>query len=281
MSAEQQQVFISHSTRDRAIYVEPIVQALKTRKVGYWLDSERILWGDDIPAGIHQGLQSSGFVLACLSENSINSRWVREELNNALAMQISKGTPKILPLILNSKEAILNEYPLVAKRYLDWNSVTPDEIAFAISDLIPKRDSKIDHLKAIIKRPASGECFEFKLPPQCTIQYWIDAVIKQFKLETEIELGDMSSAMKLRWILVEETVWPNWRRIDLKDYVTCVMAIPDANGKATYICDQRKLLAEVLQPDQKYVLFACSDFNFNVRGKVEPNPYHHNGVSNV
>ncbi len=40
-----QDLFISHANAD-AQYVFPLAQALKARKVTFWLDSSEIKWGD-------------------------------------------------------------------------------------------------------------------------------------------------------------------------------------------------------------------------------------------
>jgi len=128
-----QDLFISHANADKAQYVFPLAQALKARKVTFWLDSSEIKWGDNFVMKINKGLRESRFGLLCLSKNFFGRPWTETELSSILAIQNSTGTKRVLPLILNAKDEIFERYPLLtAYSYRDFNS-GPDVLARRVS----------------------------------------------------------------------------------------------------------------------------------------------------
>ena len=96
-------VFISHSSKDKS-FVRQLAGDLATNGVTLWLDEQTIRVGDSIVDKINQGLASSDFFLAVLSDNSISSEWVKRELNQALIREIEERRVKILPIKLTECE---------------------------------------------------------------------------------------------------------------------------------------------------------------------------------
>lgn len=97
-------IFLSHSSKDK-----PFVRRLSTdlRMMGgisTWIDEVEIRVGDSLIEKISEGIESSNFLAIVLSENSVKSRWVTEELNLALTDQIGSGRIKILPLKIDECE---------------------------------------------------------------------------------------------------------------------------------------------------------------------------------
>ena len=97
-------VFISHSSKDKERFVNGFARRLQEAGVETWLDDDRLLPGDSLTEQIFtQGLGAAEVVVAVLSANSINSRWVREELHNAVNLKI-EGKCKIVPVVLDDAE---------------------------------------------------------------------------------------------------------------------------------------------------------------------------------
>jgi hypothetical protein len=74
--------------------------------------------GESIVEKVGQGLADSDYFLIALSENSVNSQWVKKELNQALLKEIAERKVKILPIKLSDCEIP----PLIKdKKYADFS----------------------------------------------------------------------------------------------------------------------------------------------------------------
>lgn len=91
-------IFLSHNHQDKEI-VEPIALALKSiyGKDRVFYDSWSIQPGDGIIDRMNQGLSAPDFVYYFVSSNSIESRMVDLEWQNAL-MQHTQGKTKLVPV---------------------------------------------------------------------------------------------------------------------------------------------------------------------------------------
>lgn len=92
--------FLSHSSRDKP-FIRQLASDLTKNGISVWLDEREIRVGDSIPDKVGQGLAESDFFLIALSENSVDSAWVKKELNQALVAEIEKRKTHILPLKLS------------------------------------------------------------------------------------------------------------------------------------------------------------------------------------
>jgi hypothetical protein len=94
-------VFISHSSKDKG-FVRRIAADLVANGVKIWIDEQQILVGDSVPEKIAQGLAESDFFLIVISRNSVESTWVRKELNSALVHEIERRKVHILPIMVDN-----------------------------------------------------------------------------------------------------------------------------------------------------------------------------------
>jgi hypothetical protein len=92
--------FVSHSAKDKP-FARKLTADLVANGVKVWLDEQRILVGDSIPEKIAQGLAESDFFLIVISENSVNSAWVKKELSGALVHEIERRKVTVLPIRLD------------------------------------------------------------------------------------------------------------------------------------------------------------------------------------
>ena len=108
--------FLSHSSKDKA-FVRQLAADLTRHNVTVWLDEQRIKVGDSIADKVSQGLAESDYFLVALSDNSVQSVWVKKELNQALISEIEEKEVKVLPLLLSECEipTLIKE-----KKYADF-----------------------------------------------------------------------------------------------------------------------------------------------------------------
>jgi sulfatase modifying factor 1 len=92
-------VFISYSHAD-SHFVDTLAERLKKTGVHVWIDKWMIKVGDSITGKINEGIGASDFLIIILSQSSVKSKWVREELNTALVknVEVEKGA-FILPVL--------------------------------------------------------------------------------------------------------------------------------------------------------------------------------------
>ncbi len=93
-----QRVFLSHSTRDDEI-VAKIRKHLEGLGVEVWADSRRLAPGDKLKPEVETAIEASDSVIAVLSQNAVNSPWVRLEIQLA-----QKAEKRIIPVLLDGIE---------------------------------------------------------------------------------------------------------------------------------------------------------------------------------
>lgn len=125
-------VFICHASEDKPDVVMPIVNALESQGISYWLDQAEINWGDSLIEKINEGLANSRYVIVVLSDSFLSKRWPQKELSSVLNIEASTGEIKVLPLIVgNAKEIIDNFTLLNDKIYIHWDG-DPSKIVNAM-----------------------------------------------------------------------------------------------------------------------------------------------------
>jgi hypothetical protein len=93
--------FISHAHADKQRFVLDFAKRLRSKGIDAWVDSWEMLPGDSLVDKIfNEGLKSCTAFIVVLSNNSVNSKWVREELNAGIVKRIEDNT-KLIPIRLD------------------------------------------------------------------------------------------------------------------------------------------------------------------------------------
>jgi hypothetical protein len=202
-------VFISHASADKQEYIQPISEALRQRGVSFWLDELEIGWGDSIVLAINEGLAKSRIVLLCLSKSFLGRRWPEAEMSAALALQLRAGDKRVLPLLLDSADRIVERYPLLgALSYRDYSG-GPWRIADELARLLdrpPKTDGKIRLVVESVHRP---DVHAIAADPRASVQSVIDEFVAVMGVLTSVDIGAYRKA-EFCWVLVDvraETTW--------------------------------------------------------------------------
>jgi RNA-directed DNA polymerase len=137
MNSEEFEVFICHASEDKEEIARPLYESLTKESVNAFLDEKYLEWGDSLTEKINLALGRSKYVIAVLSENSINKAWPLKEINSTLAREIT-GEKKLLTIVKGEHEKIFRELPLLEdKLYKSWNN-NSDEIAKEIKQMLSK-----------------------------------------------------------------------------------------------------------------------------------------------
>ena len=99
------QVFISHSSKDDD-FVRELREALEVRGVPVWVDSRELRGGSKLAPEIEAAIERARQFIAVISQNTVNSPWVREEIQKALRVEAARGGEgyRVIPLLLPGVE---------------------------------------------------------------------------------------------------------------------------------------------------------------------------------
>ena len=112
--------------------MRPFAAAIKAHGLNVWIDEERIVAGDSLLETVSRGLRSAHCLAFFMSQDSIQSQWVRQELSIVMAERLSargKG-PIVIPILLDDVEI-----PPVLRdvKYIDLRTGSFDEAANELS----------------------------------------------------------------------------------------------------------------------------------------------------
>lgn len=111
-------VFISYSKADKEI-ARRIANDLHNQGVNVWFDQYAFQVGDSIVQAIQRAIYASDYLIVLLSPNSVGSRWVKRELNIALANELATRDVTLLPVLIEDCQI---PPMLASRRYLDFRS---------------------------------------------------------------------------------------------------------------------------------------------------------------
>ncbi|KTS93178.1 hypothetical protein NS376_22315 [Pseudomonas oryzihabitans] len=132
-------VFLCHASEDKDAIVKPLYDELKRLGLNVFLDDEEIGWGDSLVDIINKALHRSKYVIAVMTENSVDKKWPQKEINAVLSSEIKHDKSKLLPLIHGDAEIILGKNFLMSdKLYKKWEG-NPEKIAQDVLALLRKK----------------------------------------------------------------------------------------------------------------------------------------------
>src|SRR5262249_17262634 len=76
-------IFISHSSKDKS-FSWRVKDVLRQADLSPWIDAEQILAGENLLREVGNGLQTMDVLVAIVSQSSVKSGWVEEELSFAM-----------------------------------------------------------------------------------------------------------------------------------------------------------------------------------------------------
>lgn len=86
-------------------FAKILAARLREHDLDPWIDSERIMVGDNILDGISGGLTTMDLLVFIVSRASLRSSWVQRELEYANAQEIKRKEVLILPFIVDDTPA--------------------------------------------------------------------------------------------------------------------------------------------------------------------------------
>lgn len=147
----EKDIFISYSTKD-SDFVVKLNEYLREFNLSVWQDTTDIKKGARIWEEIEKGLIKSQTVLAVISEDSLKSDWVQEELAIRRVQYIEDKSRALIPVLIKDLDENELPYRLKTLNWLDFRNLDYDnavdfkkkteELALSIKGLLP--ESHID-----------------------------------------------------------------------------------------------------------------------------------------
>lgn len=109
-------VFLSHNSDDKP-FVRRLATELKERGISCWVDEAEIHYGESLVLKISNAIERIALVLAVISNNSVDSSWVRQELDWAMTKEIKQRRVVIIPLLVDKCDM---PFFLTNKLYADF-----------------------------------------------------------------------------------------------------------------------------------------------------------------
>ncbi len=122
--------FLSHSSDDKKMIVQPVANALGSLGMTVWVDEAELTVGDSLVGEIQNALISCDLAVVFISKSFLSNGWSMEELKAMLNIQLSKKTKFVLPVVIDIPlNELQDTLPFIAeKKYIPWNN-NPQEIA--------------------------------------------------------------------------------------------------------------------------------------------------------
>lgn len=110
-------LFISHASEDKALFVDDLAVALTASGLRVWYDSGQMTGSESLVGTIDEGLRKSRYCLVVSSPNYFSKAWPRGELECVLNRDLSLGQNRVLHMVLNMKKSdVVNHSPMLASR---------------------------------------------------------------------------------------------------------------------------------------------------------------------
>jgi hypothetical protein len=203
MGGKRQDLFISHSSKDKPRYVVHLTEAFVKKGITFWLDSDRIQPGDSFPLRINEGLRQTKFVLICLSSNFLKSSWGEDEMAAALATR-----KQIIPLVLNSKALVLKKflknYPILAARAYTLYREPPELVADEVAEVVRPQQQAKDELHIVVESVHTEKLGNLHISPRVSIEWLSDRAQKTLGVTAQAKTGAYQPFM-LKWVLLSIT----------------------------------------------------------------------------
>lgn len=125
-------VFLSYCRQDKR-FARKLSSDLELFGVKVWIDEVEIKIGDSLIEKIRQGIDQVDYFAVVLSPSSVNSEWVKKEVDIATNQEIEGRKVKVLPLLLSDCEI-----PWFLKGKLYANFTTDDLYKQSLSELLQR-----------------------------------------------------------------------------------------------------------------------------------------------
>lgn len=154
-------VFISHSHKDKMV-ARILARKLNQYGIYTWIDEAEIKIGDSLIEKIRDGLDKVDYIIALISADSVESEWVKKELDIAMNREIESKRVVVIPILtgkceipgflkgklyadMTSNKKINKNFPLLLScfnvEYIETVKKSFTEFNFTVTEIIEKLEN--------------------------------------------------------------------------------------------------------------------------------------------
>ena len=127
-------MFLSHASADKEAARE-LADGLRRESIDVWLDEQALVPGQDWRSQIAEALQRSGAMVVLLTPRSVESDWVRGDVEYALTSK--RFEHRLIPVVIGDQTAPwLDKAPWVLKQLQPVVSTSPAKASRRVADLL-------------------------------------------------------------------------------------------------------------------------------------------------
>ena len=192
-------VFISYSHKDIEV-ANQIISALKELNLKYFIDEEKIKWGEPISEEIEENLKHTTHQIVIVTKNSINSHWVPYEIGIARGLSLTEDIDiKILPF-LSGPRIDLPDY-LRKLKYIDSIEKLREYFKNELKEL-PSLMSSL--LSMPVNEKTISAYTKLKYPDLKISNEWQTRMLKDLNTEKYRKIKDIDLAVNSTKVAVDE-----------------------------------------------------------------------------
>jgi uncharacterized membrane protein len=155
----QATVFISHNSKDKP-FVRKLAKALEVRNIKCWVDEAEIRLGESLVQKISEAINKIDLVIAVISNNSVFSNWVRQELDWAMTKEIKGSRIVVIPIIIQKCDV---PFFLANKLYADFTDET--KFTYTLGKLVESIHYHLGENPQASDQPSFGESVSLRYNP--------------------------------------------------------------------------------------------------------------------
>lgn len=159
--------FVSHSTKDKNLFVRPLVECLAEQGTTLWYDEYSMHPGDSLSTSIDKGLSEAKYGLVVISPDFIRtaqeSGWTRYELRGITSNSIGPSGKGILPIWLDvTRDEVRGFSPSLADLLaIDATEKHIEQVALEVLRIIaPERSGNLSLMRLRYSVSGKAETFD-------------------------------------------------------------------------------------------------------------------------
>ena len=126
--------FICHASEDKERFVVPFAETLRSFGIDAWVDAWELAPGDSLADRIFdEGIKQADAFVIVMSANSVDKKWVLDELNAAMIHRL-EGKTKVIPVLIEECEVPKSLHSMVWEKIINFDAL--DSHATKIANLI-------------------------------------------------------------------------------------------------------------------------------------------------
>ncbi len=133
-------IFISYSGADKQTALQ-IAKILSKYEVVVWMDDFNIKVGDSVVSRIEDGIRSADYFITLITKQSLESNWVKQEIELAYYSMKENNRPRIIPIVMDNVTS--KNIPLLLQD-IQWLSVNENNLKEKLHILLSQLREKND-----------------------------------------------------------------------------------------------------------------------------------------